>query len=172
MIRNFKAFHKKGWYDNEDRFLDAVYRRNRQKIDKAYSEKKKLLGDNGKSFGSFKTHFKKQVKLTQEANQVSLTKAIKLYANYPMFKSKREVGIDNLLSGLKKNPEAWEYFRNLNRGEKGQFLSFDPDKLTWVNGKLAIYDNRIEISFQDSPVGVMVYDLRGGSAQTFEYGLE
>ena len=45
MINEFKAAHKKSWYDTEDRYLDAVYRKNKKKIDAAYlkeaKEKKK-----------------------------------------------------------------------------------------------------------------------------------
>lgn len=169
MIRNFKAAHKKSWYGTEDRYLDAVYRKNKEKIDKAFEETKTLFKQMGKNMGSFKTYFKKQVRLVQEVNQVSLTKAVKLYANYPMFKSRHEVGVDNFLSGLKKDPEAWNYFRHLNRDEKGRYLPFDGSKLNWINSKLVIYDNKIEVSFLDSPVGVTVFDLKNNSSKQFEY---
>ena len=171
MIRNFKAAHKKGWYSSDDKYLDAVYRKNKDKIDADYSRLLKKLKESGKVVQptSFKTHFKNQVKLIQETNQVSITKAVKLYANYPTFKTAREVGVDNLLSGLKKDPKAWEYFRHLNRDEKGRYLPFDPSKVAWLNGELVVYDNRIEISFQDSPFGITVFDLKGGSSKQFEY---
>lgn len=169
MIRNFKAAHKKSWYETEDRYLDAVYRKNKEQIDKAFDETKKLFKQMGNKIGSLKTYFKKQVRLVQEVNQVPLAKAVKLYANYPMFKSRHEVGVDNFLSGLKKDPEAWNYFRHLNRDEKGRFLPFDASKLNWVNSKLVIYDNRIEVSFLDSPVGVTVFDLNRNSSKQFNY---
>lgn len=169
MIRNFKAAHKKSWYETEDRYLDAVYRKNKEQIDKAFDETKKLFKQMGNKIGSLKTYFKKQVRLVKEVNQVPLAKAVKLYANYPMFKSRHEVGVDNFLSGLKKDPEAWNYFRNLNRDEKGRFLPFDGSKLNWVNSKLVIYDNRIEVSFLDSPVGVTVFDLNRNSSKQFNY---
>ena len=41
--------------------------------------------------------------------------------------------------------------------------------MAWLNGELVVYDNRIEISFQDSPFGVTVFDLKGGSSKQFEY---
>ena len=172
MIRNFKAAHNKGWYSSEDRYLDAVYRKNKTKIDAAYEKTRKLLKAKGvefEDFSSFKTRFKNQVKLTQEINQVSITRAVKLYANKAIFKNKGEVGVDNMLSGLKKNPGAWEYFRHLNRDEKGRYLPFDPSKLAWLNSSLIVYDNRIEISFLDSPVGVTVFDLKNNSSQQFDY---
>ena len=109
MIRNFKAAHKKGWYSSEDKYLDAVYRKNRAEIDAAYNKVNKLLKDKGvkfDQFASFRTRFKAQVRITQEANQVSITKAVKIYANKPIFKTKGEVGVDNFLSGLKKDPAA------------------------------------------------------------------
>ena len=109
MIRNFKAAHKKGWYSSEDKYLDAVYRKNRAEIDAAYGKVNKLLKDKGvkfDQFASFRTRFKAQVRITKEANQVSITKAVKIYANKPIFKTKGEVGVDNFLSGLKKDPAA------------------------------------------------------------------
>lgn len=160
MIRNFKAAHKKGWYGTEDRFLDAVYRKNREKIDKTYAETKKMYKQLGEPMGSFKSYFKKQVRFVQEARQTSLTKALKIYANFPMFKSRGEIAVENFLSGMKKNPEAWNTFRQLNRDERGRWLEFDPSKLKWVNGKEVIYDNRILISFLDSPVRIVITDLK------------
>ena len=57
----------------------------------------------------------------------------------------------------------------MNRDEKGRYLPFDPSKLAWINGDLVVYDNRIEISFQESPFGITVFDLKGGSSKQFEY---
>ena len=169
MINDFKAAHKKSWYMSEESYLDAVYRKNKEKIDKAYSKEAKANKLNLTEYGSLRRRFKERVKYVQESRKVSLRKAVKLYSNFPIFKSRREVGIENFLSGLKKNPEAWNYFRHLNRDEKGRYLSFDPDKLTWINSKLAIYDNKIEVSFLDSPVGVSVFDLKNNASQQFNY---
>lgn len=169
MIRNFKAAHKKSWYDTEDRYLDAVYRKNKEQIDKSYKKAFEKAGKDVKVLKSFKKYFKSEVRRLQETNSINLKKAVKLYANYPIFKTKGEVGVENFLSGLKKDPGAWEYFRHLNRDEKGRFLPFDGSKLNWVNSKLVIYDNRIEVSFLDSPVGVTVFDLRNNSSKQFNY---
>ena len=169
MINYFKAVHKKSWYVSEESYLDAVYRKNRERIDKAYFKEAKEQKLDVKAYGSLRRKFKERVKYFKESRKVSLSKAVKLYSNFTIFKSRREVGIENFLSGLKKNPEAWNYFRHLNRDEKGRYLSFDPDKLTWINSKLAIYDNKIEVSFLDSPVGVSVFDLRNNASQQFNY---
>ena len=169
MIHDFKAAHRKSWYMSEESYLDAVYRKNKELIDKSYKKAFEKAGTDIKVLKSFKKYFKSEVRRLQETNSINLKKAVKLYANYPIFKSKGEVGIENFLSGLKKNPEAWNYFRHLNRDEKGRYLSFDPDKLTWINSKLAIYDNKIEVSFLDSPVGVSVFDLRNNASQQFNY---
>jgi len=169
MINYFKAAHKKSWYMSEESYLDAVYRKNRERIDKAYLKEAKEKKLDVKSYGSLRRKFKERVKYVQESRKVSLSKAVKLYSNFTIFKSKREIGVENFLSGLKKNPEAWNYFRHLNRDEKGRYLSFDPDKLKWVNSKLAIYDNKIEVSFLDSPVGVSVFDLSNNASQQFNY---
>lgn len=169
MIRNFKAAHKKSWYMSEESYLDAVYRKNKDIIDKSYKKAFEKAGNDVKVLKSFKKYFKSEVRRLQETNSISLKKAVKLYANYPIFKSKGEVGVENFLSGLKKDPGAWEYFRHLNRDEKGRFLPFDGSKLNWVNSKLVIYDNRIEVSFLDSPVGVTVFDLRNNSSKQFDY---
>ena len=169
MINEFKAAHKKSWYDTEDRYLDAVYRKNKKKIDAAYLKEVKEKKLDFKSYGSFRRKFKERVKYVQESRKVSLSKAVKLYSNFTIFKSKGEVAVDNFLSGLKKDPSAWEYFRHLNRDEKGRYLSFDPNKLKWINSKLVIYDNRIEVSFLDSPVGVTVFDLKNNSSKQFNY---
>ena len=169
MIRNFKAAHKKSWYMSEESYLDAVYRKNKDIIDKSYKKAFEKAGNDVKVLKSFKKYFKSEVRRLQETNSISLKKAVKLYANYPIFKSNGEVGVENFLSGLKKDPGAWEYFRHLNRDEKGRFLPFDGSKLNWVNSKLVIYDNRIEVSFLDSPVGVTVFDLRNNSSKQFDY---
>ena len=169
MIRNFKAAHKKSWYMSEESYLDAVYRKNKDIIDKSNKKAFEKAGNDVKVLKSFKKYFKSEVRRLQETNSISLKKAVKLYANYPIFKSKGEVGVENFLSGLKKDPGAWEYFRHLNRDEKGRFLPFDGSKLNWVNSKLVIYDNRIEVSFLDSPVGVTVFDLRNNSSKQFDY---
>ena len=160
MINEFKAAHKKSWYDTEDRYLEAVYRKNKKKIDAAYLKEVKEKKLDFKSYGSFRRKFKERVKYVQESRKVSLSKAVKLYSNFTIFKSKGEVGIDNFLSGLKKNPEAWEYFRHLNRDDKGRYLAFDPSKLVWITSKEVIYDNRIVINFMDSPVSINITDLR------------
>ena len=160
MINEFKAAHKKSWYDTEDRYLDAVYRKNKKKIDAAYLKEAKEKKLDVKSYGSLRRKFKERVKYVQESRKVSLSKAVKLYSNFTIFKSRHEIGVENFLSGLKKNPEAWNQFRNLNRDEKGRYLPFDPDKLKWINGKEAIYDNRIIVSFLDSPVAIVITDLR------------
>ena len=160
MIHDFKAAHKKSWYMSEESYLDAVYRKNKELIDKSYKKAFEKAGTDIKVLKSFKKYFKSEVRRLQETNSITLKKAVKLYANYPIFKSKGEVGIDNFLSGLKKNPEAWNQFRNLNRDEKGRYLPFDPDKLKWINGKEVIYDNRIIVSFLDSPVAIVITDLR------------
>lgn len=169
MIRNFKAAHSKVWYSSEDKYLDAVYRKNKELIDKSYKKAFEKAGADIKVLKSFKKYFKSEVRRLQETNSITLKKAVKLYANYPIFKTKGEVGVENFLSGLKKDPGAWEYFRHLNRDEKGRFLPFDGSKLNWVNSKLVIYDNRIEVSFLDSPVGVTVFDLKNNSSKQFDY---
>ena len=160
MINDFKAAHKKSWYMSEDSYLDAVYRKNREKIDKAYAKEAKAKKLSLTEYGSLRRRFKERVKYVQESRKVSLKTAVKLYSNFTIFKSRHEIGVENFLSGLKKNPEAWNQFRNLNRDEKGRYLPFDPDKLKWINGKEAIYDNRIIVSFMDSPVAIVITDLR------------
>lgn len=161
MIHDFKAAHKKGWYVSEESYLDAIYRKNKELIDKSYKKAIEKAGTNIKMLkSSYKKYFKSEVRRLQETNSITLKKAVKLYANYPIFKSKGEVGIDNFLSGLKKNPEAWEYFRHLNRDDKGRYLSFDPSKMAWITSKEVIYDNRILVSFMDSPVSINITDLK------------
>ena len=160
MIHDFKAAHKKSWYMSEESYLDAVHRKNKELIDKSYKKAFEKAGTDIKVLKSFKKYFKSEVRRLQETNSITLKKAVKLYANYPIFKSKGEVGIDNFLSGLKKNPEAWEYFRQLNRDDKGRYLAFDPSKLVWITSKEVIYDNRIVINFMDSPVSINITDLK------------
>lgn len=160
MIRDFKAAHKKGWYTSEESYLDAVYRKNKEKIDKSYNRALENINQRTKVRRTPKSYFKAEVRRVQETNATTLKKAVKLYANYPIFKTKGEVGVENFLSGMKKNPEAWNTFRQLNRDEKGRYLGFDPSKLKWVNGKEVIYDNRIVINFMDSPVAIVITDLK------------
>lgn len=144
-MKTFKAKHKKGFYKSKDAWLDAVYRSNKETIDKE-------LGFDGKSG---KKIFKQMVN-EYISEGMSPTKAVKTIARSTIFTTTKERLINNFYEGLKGDKEAYKAFRELTK-EKGRYTKFDTEKLVWnAEDRTYIYNSMVIISFQNSPYGVSV----------------
>lgn len=148
-MKTFKAKHKKGFYKSTDAWINAVYRNNKEVISKE-------LGSDGKSS---KVIFKQMIK-EYMSEGLSPTKAVSTIARSTIFTSTKERLLDNFYKGLKSDQEAYKTFKELIK-EKGKYTKFDTEKLFWnPQDKVYIYDNSVIISFQNSPYGVKVRDVR------------
>ena len=147
-MKTFKAKHKKGFYKSTDAWINAVYRNNKEVINKE-------LGSGGKSA---KVIFKQMIK-EYMSEGVSPTKAVSTIARSTLFTSTKERLLDNFYKGLKSDQEAYKTFKELTK-EKGKYTKFDTEKLYWnPYDKAYIYDDSVVISFQNSPYGVNVKGL-------------
>lgn len=145
-MKDFKAKHNKSYYKNTNAWIDAVYRNNKEVIDKELS-----------SFGlkSPKSIFKQMVNEYIESG-VSATKAVKTIARSTLFTPVEERIRSNFYSGLKGDRDSYKKFREFTK-EKGKYSKYDPNKLVWdKDNKVYIYNSSVIISFQNSPYGVSV----------------
>lgn len=144
-MKNFKAKHKKGFYKTTEAWIDAVYRNNKEAIDRELS----VDGKSGKRI------FKQMVNEYIDEG-MSPTKAVKTVARSTLFTSVKERLLNNFYEGLKSDQEAYKTFRELTK-EKGKYTKFDTEKLSWnPQDKVYIYNGVVVISFQNSPYGVIV----------------
>lgn len=144
-MKTFKAAKNKSAYKNTDAWIDAVYRNNKQVIDAELSFGKK----------SGRTIFKQMIKEHMDEG-LSPTKAVKTVARSTLFTSTKERITNNFYEGLKNDKDAYKNFREATK-EKGRYTKFDPDKLVWdKKDKVYIYNNKVRISYDNSPVEITV----------------
>lgn len=143
-MMTLKAKKAKSKYKNTDAWIEAVYRNNKTTIDQELS-----------FAGKPKQVFKQMVK-EYMSEGLSAKKAVNTIARSTLFTPEVERLHNNMLSGLKSDKDAYKVFRDLTR-EKGRYSKFDESKLQWNKDEKAyIYDNKVLISFDNSPYGVKV----------------
>lgn len=141
-----EAKRKKSSYKSTDKWLDAVYENNKQIIDQNII----TLGKESK-----KKIFKQLVKENM-AEGMSPVKALNTLAQSTVFTPVSERLINNAYKGLKSDKGAYKAFRELTK-EKGRFTSIDFDKFRYdATTHTYVYDNRIRISFENSPKQTVV----------------
>ena len=143
-MKTFKAKHNKGFYKTTESWIDAVYRNNKEVINKELSWA-----------GSPKKIFKQMVNeyITEGA---SPTKAMSTLAKSTIFTPASERFKNNALSALKSDKSAYKQFRELTKLH-GRYTAFDETKLKWDKSEgVYTYDDSIVISFNNSPYGVEV----------------
>lgn len=143
-MKTFKAKHNKGFYKTTDLWIDAVYRNNKDIIDKE-------LASAGKPKSTFKRIIKEYID-----EGMSPTKAMNTLARSTIFTPEVERLKTNFYEGLKGNKAAYTAFRTLTK-ENGRYTKFDINKVKWdkTEGHY-VYNNAVIISFQNSPFGVSV----------------
>lgn len=145
-----KAKHPIGFYKSTDAWLDAVWRNNEDRIREAFS-------GIAKPKASFKNAIREYM-----AEGLSPQKSMKTLVRSTLFTPTVERFRDNALAGLKGDKAAYKAFRDMTR-DRGKFSKFDPSKLRYdKKEKIYIYDNRVIISFKNSPQRVDVRPIGGG----------
>ena len=141
-----EAKRKKSSYKSTDAWLDAVYKNNKQIIDQNII----TIGKESK-----KKVFKQLVKENMDEG-MSPVKALNTLSKSTIFTPERERLINNAYKGLKSNKEAYKAFRELTK-EKGRYTKVDFSKFRYdPNTHTYVYDNRIRISFENSPKQTVV----------------
>ena len=143
-MKTFKAAHNKSYYKTTDAWIDAVYRNNKEIIDKE-------LSFAGKPRATFK-------QMVEEYMDEGLrpTEAVSTIARSTLFTSELERLQNNFYQGLKGDKEAYKLFREFTK-ERGKYAKFDPNRLKWnKEDKFYVYGDNVIISFQNSPFGVNV----------------
>lgn len=141
-----EAKRKKSSYKSTDSWLDAVYKNNKEIIDQNII----TLGKESK-----KTIFKQLVKENM-AEGMSPVKALKTLSKSTVFTPVGERLINNAYKGLKSDKGAYKAFRELTK-ENGRYTKLDLDKFRYdPNTYTYVYDNRIRISFENSPKQTVV----------------
>lgn len=154
-MRTFKARRKRNYYKNTNAWLNAVYRYNKELIDREFTGG--LKGPRA----SFKELIRQYVKEGMDAQD-----SLNTIARSTMFTSVEERLRNNALTALKSKKSSYKEFLNLNRGEKGRFEQFDINKLKWIKEEhLYVYSDRIVIKFDNSPLDIIVTSVSKYNAE-------
>lgn len=139
-----KAKKNKGKYKNTNAWLDAVYRNNKGFIDS------KIQVTNPKA--NKKRVFKQLVQEYIDEG-LSPTKALNTLSRSTIFREEYERFRENVYKGISQDKLAFKQFRQLVGWKKKIDISlFDYDE----DEKVYVYDNRITISFKNSPFEIII----------------
>lgn len=128
-------------FKSETAYLKDVFRRNREVITKVYKE-------------DAESKFIDAVQSIKEVKEVNIRQALNTLSQAKAFTPYKETAKSNAIQAV-INFDKYQEFRNLTRDEKGRFTRVDMDKLDWdEDSESYIYDNRVMISFSNSPLGV------------------
>lgn len=153
-----RAKHRPGHYKSEARWLYAIYQHNKALIDAAYAE----------AAGEIKSpyrNFRAQVEEYRTERGFSISEALGILGRTEKFRGGTGLWWQkNVIDGL-KTAGVYKDFQTLSR-VKGRFVAPDPSKLVYVGDRTYIYDNRVSISFRNSPVAVYVRPISKEDAKT------
>lgn len=142
-----KALHAKSYYKSTSHWLDAVYRNNKDFIDK------RLNVTNPKA--SKKTVFKNLVNEYMDEG-LSPTKALNTLSRTTIFTSIPERLRSNALKGIRGDAETFKSFRKL----AGWKTKIDESKFVYDKEQhIYIYDNKVTVSFRNSPFQIILGQL-------------
>ena len=143
------AKHSKSFYKSIDAWIDAVWRNNEGRIRAAFDGVSKP-----------KSAFKSSIK-EYMSQGLSPQKAMFSLVRSTIFTTTRERLSDNARTGLRGDKAAYKVFRDLTR-EKGRFTKFDQSLMKYdKKEKVYIYNNKVIISFKNSPKRVDVRPIGG-----------
>lgn len=149
-----KGVKKRKDFKTQDQYLDYIFEQNRSKLTEVYGVDAKKI-------------FKGQVESYKIAYDTNITGALKLLEKKEAFTPEVERLKSNMWQSL-KSYKAVNMFQQLTRDKGGKFTKFDPNKLKWDReNKSYIYDNRVMISFDNSPQQIVLFDLSTGSRYEF-----
>lgn len=142
-----QALHSISYYKSTSHWLDAVYRNNKEFIDK------KLTVTNPKA--SKKTVFKNLVREYMDEGYAP-TKALNTLSKTTIFTSEVERFRRNARNALRNDKETYKQFRQL----VGWKQKIDESKFVYDKKQhIYIYDGRITVSFRNSPYEIIIGEL-------------
>lgn len=149
-----KGVKKRKDFKTQDQYLDYIFEQNRSKLTEVFGI-------------DARERFKGAVESYKTAYDTNITGALKKLENTKAFTPEVERLKSNMWASL-KSYKAVGTFQQLTRGEGGRFTKFDPDKLKWDReNKSYVYDNRVMISFDNSPQQITLVNLLTGSNYVF-----
>lgn len=149
-----KGAKKRKDFKTQEQYLDYIFEQNRGKLTEVF-------GNNARE------RFKGAVESYKIAYSTNINGAIQKLANTTAFTPEVERLKSNMWQSL-KNYKAVSTFQQLTRGQGGRFTKFNPDKLKWDREtKSYVYNNRVMISFDNSPQQIILFDLSTGSRYVF-----
>lgn len=141
-MKEFKAKYRRSHYKSDATYIRAVYQKNKTVID----EKLRDIGNPYKIF-------KEQIKEFKEQGK-TVTESINTIARSTIFTTEKERLHENFWSGLKAFKEEYKQFKELTK-EKGRYTKLDDSKIVWDrNARGYVYDNKILITYENSPFGI------------------
>ena len=151
MIRRLNLNTKKkiSSYKSKDTYLNTVYRMNKKFIDEHIEQP-----TNPKS--TKLDVFKEEVATYEKLDGLSTKAALRAYSRSTTFTDVKERLAINAYESLKGDLDAYKSFRELTK-VKGKYQKIEMGKFVWNRDEKAyIYDNRIMISFTNSPKETVV----------------
>lgn len=150
-LGQFKRVRTKSKYKSLDKYLDSIYKQNKELIDRKIlnEEDLKLATNRDKLLKQSKRKmFKEFVKdYMDEGNTVD--QALKKLSNSRQFMDYEDLAKDNMLEALKRDKEAYKRFREATK-EKGRYTKIDIQKFNYIGNDEYAYGNVI-VSFKHSP---------------------
>lgn len=149
-----KGVKRRKDFKTQDQYLDYIFEQNRDKL--------------ASVFGAHaRERFKGSVESYKIAYDTNITGALKLLEKKEAFTPEVERLHSNMWQSL-KNYSAVNMFQQLTRDKGGRFTKFDTSKLVWDReNQVYVYDNRVSISFNNSPQQIVLFDLSTGSRYEF-----
>ena len=149
-----KGVKKRKDFKTQDQYLDYIFDQNISKLTEVYET-------------NAREKFKGQVESYKIAYDTNIAGALKKLANKKAFTPEVERLKSNMWQSL-KSYKAVNTFQQLTRDKKGKFTKFDTSKLVWDReNRVYVYDNRVSISFNNSPQQIVLFDLSTGSRYEF-----
>ena len=144
------AKRAKSRYKSTSKWLDAVYRNNKALIDE------KIETPEAKT--SKRKVFKQLVKEYTDEGYTA-KQAVKKVSRSTIFTTTKERLQANAYEGLIDDKEAFKKFRELTKS-KGKYQKIEMDKFVYDKESHSyIYDDKIKISYSNSPEEVIVEEL-------------
>ena len=143
-----RAKYRAGHYASEARWLYAIYLHNKELIDAAYAD---AAGEVKSPYRNFKAQVQEYV----YRRSFKISEALEIIGRTEKFRGGEGLWWQkNVIDGM-KTAGVFKEFQSLTRVH-GRFAAPDPSRLVYVGDRTYIYDNRVSISFRNSPVEVIV----------------
>lgn len=165
-----KGYKKRKDFKTQDQYLDYIFKKNKEKLTTIFGndENGVPIKNSAKREKISLERFKGTVESYKVSYDINVNKALSKLGNKVAFTPESERLRDNMVKGL-KSVGAYNTFQQLNRDKKGRFTKFDSDKMKWDrNNQSYIYDNRVMISFRNSPQQTVLTDMITGISYYFD----